>query len=65
MKCERCLLVKDPEAWTGRNGEYLKKFEKTIIFTLIGMICFVILIETIELGWIIVADLISPPYFPL
>lgn len=45
--------------------DYLKKFEKIIIMSLAVMISLVILLSTIELGWIIVADVISPPLFLL
>ena len=41
----------------------LKKFEHYILDVLIFMLAFVILISTIELGWIIVKDLIRPPKF--
>ena len=41
----------------------LKKFEHYILDALIFMLAFVILISTIELGWIIIKDLIRPPKF--
>lgn len=41
--------------------EALKKFEKTVIVSLIGMMVLVILLTTIELAWIIVKDMITPP----
>jgi uncharacterized membrane protein (DUF373 family) len=42
---------------------FLRKFEHYIIDALIFMLAFVILISTIELGWIIVKDMIRPPKF--
>lgn len=44
---------------------FLKKFEKIIVRVLIIMMIFVVLISTIELGWIIVKDFLKPPLFLL
>ena len=44
---------------------YLKKFENYILNILIIMIALVILVSTVELGWIIVKDLMKPPKFLL
>jgi uncharacterized membrane protein (DUF373 family) len=41
----------------------LKKFEHYILDALIFMLAFVILVSTIELGWIIIKDMIRPPRF--
>jgi len=41
----------------------LKKFEHYILDALILMLAFVILVSTIELGWIIIKDLIQPPKY--
>ena len=41
----------------------LKKFEHTIILSLIFMMIVVVLISTIELAYIIIQDIISPPIF--
>ena len=43
--------------------EYIKKFERYIVVALIAMMVLVILISTVELGWIIIKDLMSPPMF--
>jgi uncharacterized membrane protein (DUF373 family) len=40
---------------------YLRKFEKVIIVSLMVMMAAVVLISTLELGWIIIQDIISPP----
>lgn len=45
--------------------EYLKRFEKIIIMSLAMMMSLVILLSTIELGWIIANDIITPPVFLL
>lgn len=42
---------------------FLKKFEHAVIMGLIFMMIVVVLISTIELGYIIVKDIISPPLF--
>jgi uncharacterized membrane protein (DUF373 family) len=39
----------------------LKKFEKAVTSTLIVMMALVVLLATIELGWVIVRDIITPP----
>jgi len=41
---------------------FLKKFEHIVITALIVMMI-VVLISTLELGYIIIKDIISPPYF--
>ena len=42
---------------------FLRKFEHMIIFALIFMMIVVVLISTVELAYIIVMDIISPPIF--
>ena len=41
--------------------KYLRNFEKLITVSLIIMMAVVILLATIELGWIIINDIITPP----
>ena len=41
--------------------KFLKKFEKIIVITLIVMMVVTILLATIELGWLIIKDIITPP----
>ena len=45
--------------------DLLKKFEKAITVTLVVMMAIVVLLATIELGWIIIKDIITPPVFLL
>jgi len=45
--------------------DLLKKFEKAVTVTLVAMMAVVVLLATIELGWIIVQDIITPPVFLL
>ncbi len=40
---------------------FLKKFERMIVTTLIVMMVVTILLATIELGWLIINDIITPP----
>jgi uncharacterized membrane protein (DUF373 family) len=40
---------------------FLKKFEHLVIISLISMMILVVLLATVELGWIIVKDIITPP----
>jgi len=41
--------------------ERLKSFERIITFVLIGMMIVVVFLATLELGWIIIKDIITPP----
>ena len=41
--------------------DYLKYVEKLVVVALIAMMCVVVLVSTVELSWIIVQDLITPP----
>jgi uncharacterized membrane protein (DUF373 family) len=43
----------------------IKKFEKAMIISLLVMMSLVVLLATIELGWIIIKDIITPPIFLL
>jgi uncharacterized membrane protein (DUF373 family) len=45
--------------------DMLKKFEKVITVTLVVLMAIVVLLATIELGWIIIKDIITPPVFLL
>jgi len=45
--------------------DLLKKFEKLITVTLVVLMAIVVLLATIELGWIIIKDIITPPVFLL
>ncbi len=45
--------------------KYLRNFEKFITVSLIIMMAVVILLATVELGWIIIKDIITPPIFLL
>jgi uncharacterized membrane protein (DUF373 family) len=43
----------------------LKLFEKLVVVSLVGMMALVVTLATLELGWIIVKDIITPPVFLL
>jgi uncharacterized membrane protein (DUF373 family) len=40
---------------------FLKKFERIIVTALIVMMAVTILLATVELGWLIIKDIITPP----
>lgn len=40
---------------------FLKKFERIIVLCLISMMVVVVTLTTVELGWVILKDIISPP----
>ena len=44
---------------------FLKKFERYVVMALIVMMVVVVLLATVELGWIIIQDIITPPMFLL
>jgi uncharacterized membrane protein (DUF373 family) len=46
-------------------SEFLKKFKRVLISALTVMMAFVLLLATIELGWVIGRDVITPPVFLL
>jgi len=40
---------------------FLKKFEHIIVLSLITMMVIVVVLATVELGWIIIRDIVTPP----
>jgi len=40
---------------------FLKKFERIIVLSLISMMMLVVGLATVELGWVILRDIITPP----
>lgn len=44
---------------------HLKEYKKLVITVLALMMALVLLLSTIELGWVIIKDIISPPLFLL
>jgi uncharacterized membrane protein (DUF373 family) len=55
--------VRPPDARQKDNGMLilLKRFEHCIVLSLILMMIVVVLLSTIELGWLIVKDMLTPP----
>jgi uncharacterized membrane protein (DUF373 family) len=51
----------EPNLKKQNKERYLKKFEKIIVLSLIGMMVVVILLATVELGWVLIKDIITPP----
>lgn len=45
--------------------EYLKRFKRSVIISLTVMMALVLLLSTIELGWLIIWDVLTPPIFLL
>ena len=45
--------------------ENINKFEKMIIFSLLVMMVLVLFLSTLDLAWIIIKDVITPPVFLL
>lgn len=43
----------------------LKRFERIVIYALIVMMVLVVALATVELGWIIIRDILKPPVFIL
>jgi uncharacterized membrane protein (DUF373 family) len=44
---------------------FLKQFERSIVIALITMMVVVVFLSTIELGWIVVKDIVTPPIIML
>ena len=50
--------------WLHRDDamtDFLKKFERAVIYVLIAMMVLVVTLATVELGWIIARDVLRPP----
>ena len=45
--------------------KYLEKIERFIVLSLLVMMVSVVILSTVELGWYIIKDIISPPVFLL
>jgi len=45
--------------------QFLKRFERAVILILIAMMSLVILLAVVELGWLLIQDIITPPLFLL
>lgn len=43
----------------------IKKFQRTIILVLVTLMALVLLLSTVELAWIIIKDVLTPPVFLL
>lgn len=41
--------------------DFLKRFERGVIYALIALMVVVVTLATIELGWLVVQDIVSPP----
>ena len=52
------LLLSDANSALSR---FVRKFERFIVISLIVMMMLVVALSTLELGWIIVKDIITPP----
>jgi len=42
--------------------DVLRKFEQVILVALVLMMSIVVFLSTIELGWIILRDIVTPPF---
>lgn len=51
----------DIETSTSRMLVFLKRFERFIVTALIVLMVLVIFLATLEVGWIIILDIVSPP----
>lgn len=43
----------------------IRKFEKMVVFSLVVMMSLVLVLATVELAWIILKDIVTPPMFLL
>ncbi len=51
--------------YKGASMKYLEKVERAIVLSLLVMMVLVVFLSTLELGWVIIKDIISPPVFLL
>ena len=42
-------------------SQWLRKYERVIVGALIAMLAVVVALSTVELGWILLKDILSPP----
>jgi hypothetical protein len=49
----------------GGGMKHLEKVERVIVLSLLVMMISVVLLSTIELGWVLIKDIITPPVFLL
>lgn len=45
--------------------KYLEKIERLLVLSLLVMMVSVVILSTVELGWIIIKDIVTPPMFLL
>jgi len=45
--------------------KYLEKVERVMVLSLLVMMVLVVFLSTVELGWIIIKDIVTPPVFLL
>ena len=51
--------------YKGASMKYLEKVERVIVLSLLVMMVAVVFLSTVELGWLIIKDIITPPVFLL
>jgi uncharacterized membrane protein (DUF373 family) len=51
--------------YKGASMKYLEKVERVIVLSLLVMMVAVVFLSTVELGWLIMKDIITPPVFLL
>ncbi|MCA1960227.1 MAG: phosphate-starvation-inducible PsiE family protein [Desulfomonile sp.] len=49
----------------GKLADAVKKFERVVVSSLIVMMGLVVVLATVELGWILIKDIMTPPAFLL
>jgi uncharacterized membrane protein (DUF373 family) len=61
MKSEPYLKNQGFRLDKGANMKYIEKVERVIVILLLIMMVLVVFLATVDLGWIVIKDLISPP----
>jgi uncharacterized membrane protein (DUF373 family) len=49
--------------YKGASMKYLEKVERVIVLSLLVMMVSVVFLSTVDLGWLIIKDIITPPVF--
>lgn len=59
------MTTTDANGGENKLGRVIKLFERMVVVSLVVMMMLVVALATVELGWIIVKDIITPPVFLL
>jgi uncharacterized membrane protein (DUF373 family) len=62
--CSSSISLNNPE-YKGGSMKYLEKVERVIVVFLLVMMVLVVFLSAVDLGWLMIRDIITPPLFLL